>query len=682
MFSKLALKNVRKSIKDYTIYFLTVAFGVCLFYLFNSLDSQTAMLQLNESKYNCLKALTTVISYISIFVAVVLGFLIVYANQFLIKRRKKELGLYMTLGMPKGKIARLLSLETLLIGIFALAVGLVAGIFLSQGFSVVTAKIFEVNMKSFQFVFSPHACEKTLLYFGIMFLVVILFNALSISHLKLIDLLTAEKKNETLKVKKLWISVVLFLVSICCLVVAYYLVNKSGIFNMGSYEFIASIILGIVGTFLFFFSLSGFLLRVIKSNKKLYYKGLNLFILRQFSSKINTTFVSVSVICLMLLITIGTLSCGMGIANTLSQAAKSMTPYDASLVYLSHDGKKPIDMVEGLKKDKIDIHQYASEIYQADSYQIDKKIADFHIDQKTLADIIGSSSKEMLEQAENSSVEAITLNDYNHLAKMQGKAALTLADDEFAIAGNFDKAKTPLDNFLQNEGMLQLKGKTYKAGQKQVISFSLLTSMSSPSDIVILPDAAVTGFSKNIQVLNINYKRGVTDEQFLSALKNVYSNEKMKDYKGNPPYDSSQTRQKILDQGAGVTAIASYVAIYIGLVFLIAGAAILALQQLSESSDNTGRYALLRKLGADEHMMRHALFTQIGLYFLLPLSLAIVHSIVGIHVANKQISLLGNMNNTSSSLMTVLIFVVIYGGYFLATYFGSRSILRNRNSSD
>ena len=145
MFSELAYKNVRRSMKDYLIYFLTLSFGVCLFYMFNSIDAQAAMMKLTAAQANYMQTLAKSIDYISVFISVILGFLVVYANGFLIKRRKKELGLYLTLGMDKSRLARLLMLETLFIGLFALAVGLVAGIFAAQGFSVVTAHMFTLR---------------------------------------------------------------------------------------------------------------------------------------------------------------------------------------------------------------------------------------------------------------------------------------------------------------------------------------------------------------------------------------------------------------------------------------------------------------------------------------------------------------------------------------------------------
>lgn len=124
MLFKLSVKNIRKSIKDYAIYFLTLILGVAIFYMFNSLDSQEAMLKASSSTLDIVGMLIDLISGVSVFVAIVLGFLIVYANNFLIKRRKKEFGLYMTLGMGKWQISRILVFETIFIGLFSLVIGI------------------------------------------------------------------------------------------------------------------------------------------------------------------------------------------------------------------------------------------------------------------------------------------------------------------------------------------------------------------------------------------------------------------------------------------------------------------------------------------------------------------------------------------------------------------------------
>ena len=207
MYFKLAIRNLKKSLKDYTIYFLTLVFGVCIFYTFNSIQSQSIMMELSDVKANMFEVTSDIIGIASVFISFILGFLIVYANNYLIKRRKKEFGIYMTLGMDNRKISTIIFIETMLVGIISLVIGLIFGVLLSQGISILTANLFEVNITKFQFVFSKKAFLKTIQNFGIIYLVVLVFNSINIRCVKLIDLLNASKKNEKLKVKNIWVSI-------------------------------------------------------------------------------------------------------------------------------------------------------------------------------------------------------------------------------------------------------------------------------------------------------------------------------------------------------------------------------------------------------------------------------------------------------------------------------------------
>ena len=194
MLCKLSLKNIKKSIKDYAIYFFTLVLGVSIFYVFNALGSQTIMLDVSSSTKKLIELMIQVLSYVSVFVSFVLGFLIIYASRFLIKRRNKEFGIYLTLGFSKRKISMILFFETLFIGFISLIVGLLLGVMLSQFMSLIVANMFEADLTKFTFVFSKSACIKTIIYFGIMYLVVMIFNTISVSKCKLIDLLNDHKK--------------------------------------------------------------------------------------------------------------------------------------------------------------------------------------------------------------------------------------------------------------------------------------------------------------------------------------------------------------------------------------------------------------------------------------------------------------------------------------------------------
>ncbi len=328
MLFKLSLKNIKRSIKDYAIYFFTLVLGVAIFYVFNAIDSQTVMLDITSSTYEIIKLMTNILSGVSVFVSFILGFLIIYASRFLIKRRNKEFGIYLTLGMGKRKISSILLLETLFIGLISLFIGLGLGIILSQLMSMLVANMFDADMTRFTFIFSSSACFKTLFYFGIIYIFVMIFNTYNISRCKLIDLLQASKKSEQIKLKNPLLCTIIFLISCCILGYAYYLVT-GGIYKLTNFNFIfIPIALGCISTFFLFWSLSGLILRIVMSIKSFYYKGLNSFILREFSSRINTTVFSITIICLMLFVTICVLSSSLSLKHSVMASIDELAPAD------------------------------------------------------------------------------------------------------------------------------------------------------------------------------------------------------------------------------------------------------------------------------------------------------------------------------------------------------------------
>lgn len=675
MFCKLAFSNVRKSFKDYTIYFLTLMFGVCIFYTFNSIDSQQAMLNISQSQQKILESLTDIISGLSAFISIILGFLILYANNFLIRRRKKELGIYLLLGCPKGRVSRILILETLIIGILALAAGLGLGLAASQGLSIVSAKLFEVELAEFHFIFSSAAFWKSILYFGVIFFVVIVFNTITISKYKLIDLLYAHRKNQTFRVRRTWVSVLLFLLSAACLAAAYTIFLRSGLANIMSPQFLLCILLGIIGTFLFFRSLSGFFLRLVQASPRLYYKGLNMFILRQMSSKINTTHVSMTIICLMLLVTIGTLSSGMGLSNALTANLNEVTPYDASFWTYIKKGENPPADYSPLRLVQEDVPALSSLLKE--TCEIRERYCDVTFEQLMLPGTDNNNSLISVDYVKKQNVSAMSLSDFNRARAMQGREPISLSDGQFAVNCTYDSTLRLMEDFLSQEGStIDLGGVTLTSAYRSAFTdYTFDTSSPMTVGTLILPDRLANALPVTAIYTNMNYVRSGEEGEaaFIEAMEAVYLD-------GDPaePYTMALTRQTIYEQSFSLRVMITYVIIYIGLVFLITSAAVLALQQLSESSDNAERYALLRKLGAEKKMINRALFTQIFLYFMAPLLLAVVHSAVALKVAIDVVTQFGKVDIMATTIFTAIIMLLVYGGYFFATYFGSKNMIASK----
>ncbi|MGV1064383.1 ABC transporter permease [Clostridium perfringens] len=658
MYFKLAFKNIKKSYKNYVIYFLTLIFGICIFYTFNSIESQSVMMELNEQKQSAFMMAEQLMGYFSVFIAFVLGFLIVYANNYLIKRRKKEFGIYMTLGMENGSLSKMIFLETLFIGAISLGIGLVLGIMLSQALSVLTAYMFQVDLTKFQFVFSPLGFKRTVLCFSIIYLVVLIFNFISVRKIKLIDLLTASKRNEKPTIKNLWVSVILFLVSLGILGTAYYKVIHDGIAFASFNALGLPILLGCTGTFIFFYSLTGFFLKVIQGNKKFYLRDLNMFVMKQISSKINTTFVSLSFICLMLFLAICTFSGGLGINRAINADLKDLTKFDVT--FWSNSGEN----IENLLKEKnIDISNIAKEDSNMVMYDSKIKYSNF------LSKEGMTAMKNYFPVANDNDILVIGENGYNNTLKLLGKEPVNLKENQYLAVGNIDEMKKWVNESLENGKKINISGKTLEPENKKYENINLYNfTMKGDILIFVVKDSLIEGLKPVSSRFNMMLKDNSNTKEELENVRDQLVESQV----------YSITKKEIYDNAAGLGATMAYLGIYLGLIFIITSAVVLAIQQLTESTDNVERYRLLKEIGVDQKMINKAIFTQVGVYFMLPLSLAIVHSIVGLKISSTIVGVFGNASIMPNVIITAIIFVIIYGGYFLATYLGAKKNINER----
>ncbi|MBQ7944045.1 MAG: ABC transporter permease [Lachnospiraceae bacterium] len=687
MLCKLSMKNIRKSMKDYAIYFFTLIVGVAIFYVFNAIETQTVMLSVTSSTKELIAMMVDMLNIVSVFVSFVLGFLIIYASRFLMTRRNKEFALYLLMGMGKRKISMILFIETLLVGCISLAVGLLVGTGISQVMSVFVAQMFEADMESFQFVFSVDACKKTVLYFGIMYVFVMAFNTFMIGKCKLIDLLQASKKSETVKMKNPWVCIVVFVVAAIALGHAYYQVTAT-VLQLSRMELITAVITGIVSTFLLFWSVSGLVLKLVMSFKNTYFKGLNSFTLRQISSKVNTTVFSMTITCLMLFMTICVLSSCLSLKDSMNASINELVPVDVALNvqldysegygtgYPSNYNEKMIENVGHTARELyamagIDLASHMSEYIEVNTYSS----ADL-----TLEDSLGDYLEVAKEQYQfmvfNTREKIISLSDYNKVARMYGNEEFTLADDEYVMVADFDNMVKIRNAALFEQLPLDVFGYGLKSKYQECKEgFIELANTHINIGIMVVPDYVVEGKTPVSSVLIGNYdaKSKADKVEIENMLIGTRSN-----YIEEWPYVSIQTRLDMTQAAVGTGAMLSFIGLYLGIIFLISSAAIFALKELTESADNIERFRMLRKLGADEKMINSALFKQIGIFFAFPLVLACIHSVFGIQFCNFMLSTFGGEHLLAPIITTAAIIVAIYGGYFVITYLCSKNMIRER----
>lgn len=730
MYLKLALRNIRRSVRDYAVYFITLLFGVAVFYAFNSIGSQQILFDMETSASRSVFDSTTyILGMFSVVVACVMGFLILYANQFLIRRRKREFGTYLVLGMTPGHVSRIVLYETVLVGLLSLAVGLICGVLLSQALSFFTAALFGTTMTNYQFVFSPDAFLVTLACFAAIYVVVALFNTITVSRCKLIDLIRAGEKNERGGVRNPWVCLVVFVASIAILAYAYEQLIENGLVMMDQPEFLRATIGMLVGTLLFFWSLAGFAIAVLTRLRGVYLRKLNLFTVRQIASKVNTAFLSLWAVCVLLFFSITVFSSGMGLVEVFVGGVEKANPYSASLsagVWYGPDGtpessaglrerraEMEADAPERLADAEAHDWSMAAALEEAAPDLWDATIAEWaqvnlwSVPDMTYAPLIDAaetvaSAEAMrlddLGRVRDTNLGVIALSDFNGIRAVQGQEPLALEPGTCLMANNMDMIAPLAQAIAKAAPSVNIEGHELAIVGPVCDDTQVEDNvMAATSLALIVPDEVVEaleaeGCIPDRQILNVQYadngQSAAENDDALEAIVAAAQPLEMGGFeKGTAgagdsyasllwPVSRILTAHEMIAQSAGLKLMITYLALYIGFIFLVSTAAILAIQQLSQASDSAPRYRILWKLGCDRSMINRSLLAQVLVYFLVPLGLALCHSVCAVGVlSDSMLSAIGT-NTFGPIMMAAVLLLVIYGGYMLVTYLAARGIVK------
>ncbi len=672
---KIALKNIKKSRSDYSVYFFTLIIGVAIFYMFNSIGTQGLMEDVSKSGNENVQMLISVMGGVSVGVAVILGMLIIYANGFLIKRRKKEFGIYMLLGMGKKKVSKILICETCVVGFVSLVIGMIAGIFGSQLLSIVVAKMFAVDVTGYTFDISGRAAVITILCFAAIFLVVLIFNTKMVGRYKLIDLMNAEKAREKQIIRNTKLSVVLFILSFAVLTAACIEVGFFGE-DMSKNGFIACSLILIVATFVIFASFAGFFQKLMEKRRGFYKKGLNSYIVRQFSGNMNTSAVSMALISLLLFISLCLFSSGFSIRTYLNNRLGNATPVDVTMQISSADP-------EGFLEEKgVPLNEWAGDYLQIPVYEGDSiTISD------TVAPVMDKAKETFMYADWTAHENVIKLSDYNRIEKMYGRDELVLGDDQYAMVSDFDLLNTLINPSMEQGNVLTPGDYQLSPAYKEVCyEFILMSGMSADMGAVIVPDAVVDSESSGLECsstlviadYNAETEEGKADidAKLKAALGEISDRASNGELEEGETGVRLSTKTEIKEASVGTSVITVFLVLYIGIVFVVACAAIIALKVMSDSLDSVQKFRILSRIGAGENMRKKALFVQILMNYLIPLVMAAFTAFFGLRYIKGLISAIGTVNMTSGILFTFIIMVIVYGGYFLTTYEGCKKLVK------
>lgn len=727
MLCKLAWGNVRRAGRDYLVYLLTLTLGVTVFYAFNTISMQVDIAGIDEE--GLAQVMGSILGDLTYFLAGVMAFLMVYANNFIMKRRKKEFGLYQVLGMGRGRVATIMALETVIVSVVAFVAGIVLGVGLSQLMTFFTASLFKTQIANFHFFFSVHAFNLTLACMLVMFVLTLLLNLRAVRRTKLIELMGAERRNESIKTRNPWIAIAIFAVGVVLVGVAYYRLLRDGFpltatdskLQEAMNQFGITTAMVTVGTFALFWGLSGMLIKLLQSLRGVYWRGLNMFTVRQLAAKVNTVCFSMGVIAMLLFLAITSVTCGMSIANVMNENLERYNPVDVSQTYVYYT-PDTLDYYKGYKGyvnpseadrmvladttvdlypawhgkgksadnndetgKKVDIADVAGEHVQIDSYlSYPFGGSNPSVTPSEMCKIMGEKLPKAFggSNADTMGLFVTPASQYNKLRQMMGEEPVHIGHDQYLLTCDMGGELVDLyTKYMAGGHTLTLGGHELKpATDKSDEDTAAIanSAMGSNPGTVVVADELLSQL--NLQPysssLLVNYKQGMDTTEADESIKNTVLDNLLVDGKEPGSWGIFITRSEMYTQAAQMNGLISYLAIYIGFVLVVACAAILSIQQLSNVADGSRSYRVLAQIGCEDRQIRHSVMAQQAVFFLFPLAVGLAHSFVALKVIIELVSIFGNMSIGGTVGLTCAIFLAAYGGYFLVTYLMSAGMVQ------
>ena len=642
MYPKLILRNVFRNLQTYTIYFLSLALIYSLLYAFNALPSHPVMQSLSGAK----EMLTTVMSqYMGLLSYLILGaiaFLIVYSTNFVLGRRKKELGLYATLGMKKHQIIGTLFFETMLVNIFALLLGFTFGLVLLVLLAHIASEFFMANYFGNLFFLDPKSISLLGYSYLVTSLIVGVMEVSTFRKKQIISLIQENgvKKSRLIKENSVLQLLIFIISSIVIISASLYFSDYHHLSILKNWGVLLVSVL-VIFVILFYNTLSHFLLRVVKRLSSVYYNKLNSFKIRQFSKQADSNSVTLAVLSLTLTLALSLLVFGGSSYTTMNHELNRYSPFDLQInLYRGsefHYGNESVK--DRLKADGFDFDVVKDE-YVYSTYTSDL----------TYKDIIDTSQLWEHEKGlRDSKVRILGISTYNHLRQLQGQKAITLADDGYLVNANYKGTIKQIHEFLTQKKDLVIGGYSLKlSSSKPLDTVYFLSSVGlNDSGTLVVPDKVVQGLNEDFTTYVVNYKENVDKRKIETFLKDWVENHYFTVDGAEVSDFTYQTKVRLSEIYIGFMGVIVLVLIFISVVFIIISLSILSLQISTSALDSINDYRILYLLGNKKKQNKKILIQQIISYFFVPLLLAVPLAV------SLSKSLLGYFENFANTTITI-----------------------------
>lgn len=739
MFIKIAFGNVRRSLRDFSIYFVTLSLSIMMFYSFNALLSQGFYTDLSPDMGRMYQLMKMFIQALSVLIGVIVMFLVVSSNLFFMKRRRREFATYILLGMKKMHLALIILIENVLCAVVSLIVGLGLGILVSQFTSPYISSLFDFPPDMFTFSISQEALLFTTELFCVIFAVSSLITSLCISRVRLAILFKSSLVSDRFKLRNPYVLFALFVVSLVCIGYSYSLLKFWLSTHADSSVFAQATLFVTLGTALFFFSLSGFIVVITKSIKPLYFRGLNCYVVRQFAKSVNSAWASLTLVCATVFVALCGLSLGFAVVSSIDGQLKDI------------DTSRVMVMADTVDNDKLSAGEgaLAADSTSAADYDIARYVST-HVDHwndyvaytagfrfySTLGKEFENSdakdaAKTLFKQiiahhsetaaptvrpahntdasAQNQSEHGFSIfstpadssndndaesaaipselkgytnilymkvSEVNALLQHLGKPTVSLADNQVALLALMEPSYKALAPYVTGDIPVGVGG--HNVTLTTLLDYNDFVGIFTGYSItLVVPDSFIDNSSQLYGCSAIGFLKDTSREAQQSFIRDVLGTSKHPaTWENNiqAPWNkiSIVNLYQVVVMGSVLKGIGSFMAIYLGLILLVAAACLLAIQQLTQALDTRHDYTKLLQLGATTGMASRALFAQVCFYFFVPAALALVHALQFITAIKVEI---GSLSQAGGILAQILAVVLVgYIGYFVICYIISRSI--------
>lgn len=745
MLAKLALGNVRKSARDYMIYFVTISFSVALLYAFNTIDTHVDMLPHRRRMIQTIDSLMDVLSYVLI---VTLALLIIYANNYLIRRRSKEFALYQIFGMRRRSVATILTIETFLSSLSALVVGLVLGVLLSQFLVFVTGRIMQETVRNYHFVFQPTAIAMTVVAFGVIFLLTLILNLFTLRRFQLVDLVKRTRANEVSRLQSKWVALGLFVVGLAMIGFAYWRLIHIGYpfdamlggddekIAIAWTNFAVTTAIVCVGTYVLFYSLGGALLYFARASRTVYWRGLNMFTVREFASKIRSAALSMGSISIVLFLMLSVITPAFGVSSSVRHGLSETAPYAATFI-LGHDEIEddydeyapiPLDEARSVLDEKgifSDISEDGKGVYAGTfmgeaahmvltpavyiEYMNDgngNPLVQEH-SVPTISEYVEASGYDTSQWERRFaaevlghqfySFEVVSISAYNERRALNDLPPMTVGEGEYAVSSSvtFDSLRDMYASALNSGTEIEVAGQTLKPAGSASVAFDDSAASIFMEDfttnnpgILIVSDSLFDELENRDDSYEQIYAAVSFDDdtrdvfalagEMPNCAEYFYDPFVVKEGSGEIGnwYISAATCQaEVAEFAIDFLGVVTYVSIYVGFVLAMISAAMLAIQILSSMSEAAPRYRRLSQIGASRRDENRSIAVQVAWYFLLPLLVAACHAWVAVGEALDFIEFVVPVAIAQGVLVTAALVLGVYGVYALLSYWSAKSVI-------